>query len=149
MTSVMDHREPYDLWDGGEKLSHPLGTFLGMEHRSDCSLQTRRHGDIETVGCATCATVEWFRGGRPVVADVALASLFGEYDLVARLDAVRAPGREVLLYRAARGRRDALTVLPEGGWFEVAAGLFASHDGHHLLLSPVDPVLTDNLTRGA
>ena len=54
-----------------------------MEHHPDCRAETRRHGDIEAVTCAPCATVEWFRGGRPIVADVALAALFGDYDLVA------------------------------------------------------------------
>ncbi len=83
------------------------------------------------------------------MADVALAALFGDYDLVARLEAVSAPGHEVLLYRAARGRRDALAILPGRLWVEVAPGLYASHDERHLLLSPTDPVLAANLTRGA
>ncbi len=122
-----------------------------MEHHDlpTCRLETRRHGRFEAAICRGCGSVDWFRDGRPVAADLALAGLFGDYDLVARLDAVSAPGREVLLYRPNLSGRRALHILPEHRWIEVAPGLHAGQDGSHLLLSPTDPVLVDNLTRGA
>jgi hypothetical protein len=112
-------------------------------------METRRHGRYEAAACRECGLVEWFEAGRPVVADVALAALFGNFDLVGRLDAVSAPGREVLLYRPTPGGRRALDILPAHHWVEIAPALHASHDGSHLLLSPTDPVLVDNLTTGA
>lgn len=116
---------------------------------SECRMQTRRHGRFETATCRECGSVEWFENGRPVVADVAMAALFGDFDLVSRLDAVSAPGPEVLLYRPTAAGRRVLGVLPPHRWLEVAPSLHASHDGSHLLLSPTDPVLTTNLTGGA
>lgn len=116
-----------------------------MDHNDfpRCRYETRRHGDIETATCETCASVEWFRSGRPISGDVAMAALFGEYDLVGRLDAVNAPGLEVLLYRPAPGHRRALDLLPENRWLEVAPSLHASHDGSMLLLSVSEHLVGD------
>jgi hypothetical protein len=107
-----------------------------------CSYEIRSKGDLDAAICTRCGAVDWYRAGKPISAEVALASLFGDYDLVGTLDAVSAPGDRVLLYRPARGRRSALDILPAKCWLEVAPDLHASHDGAVLLLSPCDSSLT-------
>ncbi len=68
--------------------------------------------------------------------NVALARLFGDYDLVGVLPAVHAPGQSVRLYRPPnRVRRRHLEAFPARHWFEVDAGLWLSHDTDHLLLA--------------
>ncbi len=119
-----------------------------MDTTTECIYEMRTSADLEAAVCAPCGTVEWFRSGRPLSAEVALAALFGDYDLIGELDAVSAPGNRVLLYRPARGRRSALDILPSKRWFQVASGLHASHDGSHLLLSPTD-VPVKGTSRGA
>jgi hypothetical protein len=77
-----------------------------------------------------------------------MAILFGEYRLVGRLPAIRAPGSEVLMY-ASPGRPASchLDAFPLQVWVQVDDLLWMSHDGVHLLLSPTTRVLLDNLTR--
>jgi len=78
-----------------------------------------------------------------------MAAVFGQFDLVDELDAVWAPSRHILVYRApGKRQRDHLTVLPKGTWLEVAPDLWASQDGdQHLLLAPTNPLLASNLKR--
>lgn len=96
--------------------------------------------EIEIVACARCGTIEWFRSGAAIEPFDGMADVFGEFDLVATLPGVSAPGREVLLYKAPRGvSRSLLAALPSRTWLEAAPGLAVSHDGRHLLVSPMGP----------
>lgn len=95
--------------------------------------------EIEIVACARCGSVEWFRSGSPIDAFDGMADVFGAFDLVGTLPAVSAPGPEVLLYRAPRSAsKSLLGALPIRTWLEAAPGLAVSHDGRHLLVSPMD-----------
>ena len=105
---------------------------------------------IEVVACDQCGMVEWSGGIRPLDPAEGMAALFGDFHLVGRLPAVRAPGREALMYRApGRKTRAHLDAFPPHIWLQVDASLWLSHDGDHLLLIPTTPLLMDNLTRGA
>lgn len=97
--------------------------------------------DIDVAACARCGVVDWFRDGRHIDGFDGMAEVFGMFDLVATLPAVSAPGREVMLYKAPRGAsRTLLAALPRRSWLEAAPGLAVSHDGRHLLVSPIAPV---------
>lgn len=97
--------------------------------------------DISIVACADCGTIEWFRGGSPIQAFDGMADVFGMFDLVATLPGVNAPGREVMLYKAPRGSsRTLLEALPRRIWLEAVPGVAVSHDGRHLLVSPIESV---------
>ncbi len=79
---------------------------------------------------------------------VALAGLFGSFDLMTALDGIGAPGPTVLAYRPdSRRGRTAMRSLPLRRWFEAAPTLWVTHDGERLLMSPTNPVLVDNLIR--
>ncbi len=105
---------------------------------------------IEVVSCATCGEVSWYRRGQWLDPAEGMAALFGQYDLVGRLEALSAPAPEVLLYAPPSGRwRAHLDAFPKQVWLEAAPGLWLSHDQVHLLLAPADPIHLDNLTRGA
>lgn len=105
---------------------------------------------IEVISCGECGEVGWFRKGQWLDPAEGMAALFGQYDLVARLEALSAPAAEVLLYRPPGGTwRAHLDVFEKNVWLEAAPNLWLSHDGQHLLLAPTDPVHFENLTRGA
>jgi hypothetical protein len=96
--------------------------------------------DVQLAACATCRTIDWFRDGISIQPFDGMAEVFGMFDLVATLPAVSAPGPDVLLYKAPRGAsRNLLKTLPPRTWLEAAPGLAISHDGRHLLVSPVTP----------
>jgi hypothetical protein len=96
--------------------------------------------DVQLAACADCGTIDWFRHGVSIQAFDGMAEVFGMFDLVATLPAVSAPGPEVMLYKAPRGAsRDLLKALPPRTWLEAAPGLAISHDGRHLLVSPIAP----------
>jgi len=107
-------------------------------------------GGIEVISCGNCGEVGWFRKGQWLDPAEGMAVLFGQYDLVGRLEALSAPAPEVLLYRPPSGRwRAHLDAFPKRVWLEAAPDLYLSHDGEHLLLAPTDLLYFDNLTRGA
>ena len=115
-----------------------------------CAHQPTGVAGIEVVACAECGKVEWLGRTRALDPAEGMAALFGEFRLVDRLPAVRAPGREVLMYRGpGRTARAYLKAFPPHVWMKVDANLWLSHDGEHLLLVPTTPLLMDNLTRGA
>lgn len=92
--------------------------------------------------------VAWIDGDEPLDPAVAMAHLFGQFPLAATVDALRAPGPTVFVYRPV-GRRGRRTVgeLPTE-WIEAAPGLWISGDGdRNLLMCPSDPVLAANLLR--
>ncbi|MEX1004051.1 MAG: hypothetical protein WEB55_06045 [Acidimicrobiia bacterium] len=98
--------------------------------------------DIGIDACGACGTIDWFRRGAPIPAFDGMAEVFGMFDLVATLPGVSSPGPEVMLYKAPRGAsRSLLDALPRRTWLEAAPGIAVSHDGRHLLVSPVEPVL--------
>lgn len=99
--------------------------------------------DIAVAACADCGTIEWFRSGRRIDAFDGMADVFGAFDLVTTLPGVSAPGREVMLYKAPRSASRAfLDALPRRTWLEAAPGVAISHDGKHLLVSPIEPAFT-------
>ena len=103
-------------------------------------LLSAAHAGVRVEACAPCATVRFCDAGGDdgdqLEATVALAKLFGTFDLIGTLDAVRAPGRTVLMYRAPdRLTHASLRVVTPHQWFEADDGLWLYHDGEHLLLS--------------
>ena len=112
-----------------------------------------RHTIVEVAGtgvsaCPTCGSVEWWDAHRPLDPAEGMARLFGQFDLLGAVPAVRAPAMEVLVYRPPNRRaRRALSVFPSGLWLEAHPGLWVTHDGDNLLLAAADPILARNLVR--
>ncbi|MDH3498688.1 MAG: hypothetical protein OEM97_01065 [Acidimicrobiia bacterium] len=115
-------------------------------HTGQCDHRAVHQGGLDVTACAACGLVTYTDQRGEVVPTVALARLFGDFDLVGTLPAVHAPGQEVLLYRPpTRARRKHLSAFQPQVWFEVDAGLWLSHDEEHLLLAtsrPVHAILT-------
>ena len=117
---------------------------------TQCEHRSAAVAGIQVVACEDCGRVEWFGPTRPLDPSEGMAALFGAYRLVGQLPAVRAPGPEVLMYRApTRKSRAHLDVFPAHVWWRIDATLWLSHDGENLLLVPTSPLLMENLTRGA
>ncbi len=107
-------------------------------------------GRIAVVGCADCRQIEWFSSAGPIDSAEAIAALFGNYDLVGPLDALGAPAPQVLVYAPPSNRkRKNLDALPKRVWLKSGPHLWMSHDGEMLLLATTQPLLFENLTRGA
>lgn len=105
---------------------------------------------IEVVSCDVCRDVAWYRAGEWLDPAEGMAELFGQYDLIGRLDSLSAPAPEVLLYRPPNRRwRAHLDAFPQQVWLEAAPDLWLSRDEEHLLLAPANPIHLENLTRGA
>ncbi len=78
----------------------------------------------------------------------ALALLFGSFDLKASLAGLDAPGEAVLIYRPdSRRGKQAMRSLPFRRWIHAAPGLWLTQDGDHLLMSPEDALLAENLSK--
>ena len=98
------------------------------------------HAGMTVESCNTCQEVGFTDSRGEVQASVALGRLFGEFDLVGGLDAVGAPGREVLMYRAPDLLvRAALRVVEAKRWFRADDDLWICHDGEHLLFAHDNP----------
>ena len=107
-------------------------------------------GRIAVAACEECGTIEWFSNEGPVDHAEALAALFGSYDLIGPLEALGAPAPQVLAYAPPSNRkRRNLDVLPRRVWLKAGPRLWMSHDGAVLLLATTQPMLFENLTRGA
>ena len=107
-------------------------------------------GNIAVSSCEDCARIDWFSNSGPVDTAEAMAALFGSYDLVGPLDALGAPARRILAYAPPSGRkRKHLDALPKHVWLKAGPQLWMSHDGEVLLLATTQPILFENLTRGA
>jgi hypothetical protein len=107
-------------------------------------------GRIAVSACADCGQIDWFSDLGPIDHAEALAALYGSYDLVGPLDALRAPSNRVLAYTPPTARkRKNLDVLPKRVWLKAGPRLWMSHDGEVLLLATTEPLLFQNLTRGA
>lgn len=124
------------------------GSRLG-DAVTDCDHELKTHGRVGLVACGTCGLVEWFGPDGPIDPAEGMAALFGTYDLVGPMPAVGAPAETVLAYRPDRGKRGALRVLPSESWLRAAPELWLATDGSVLLLATPDPLMVDNLTRGA
>ena len=107
-------------------------------------------GSIAVSACADCGVVEWMSSRGPIDHAEAIAALFGSYDLVGPLDALGAPSDRVLAYLPPSGRkRRNLDSLPKHTWLKAGPRLWMSHDGEILLLATTQPLLFENLLRGA
>lgn len=131
-------------------LSHPAGTLRGMDvlhFPTTCVHDRFVIGSYELDICPQTDEAGWRCDGDEVDPAVAMASLFGQFDLCSTLPAM-APAEIVFVYRpAGRRGRSTMRSLPLGRWFESAPGLWLSHDGDHLLLAPSDPLVAANLAR--
>ena len=107
-------------------------------------------GRIAVTACEDCGQVEWMSNLGPVDHTEAMASLFGSYDLAGSMQALGAPSREVLVYTPPSPRkRRHLDALPRRAWLKAGPQLWMSTDGEVLLLATTQPLLFENLTRGA
>ena len=107
-------------------------------------------GRIAVASCEGCAQIDWFSNSGPIDSAEAMAALFGMYDLVGPLDALGAPAPKVLAYAPPNSRkRKHLDALPKHVWLKAGPSLWMSHDGEMLLLATTQPMLFENLTRGA
>lgn len=98
--------------------------------------------------CPDSLEITWTIQDDQVDPAMALARLFGNFELVAALPGVAAPGPTVFVYKTRdRSRRAAMRELPPNMWLCAAPGLWISHDGQVLSMSPDDPVLAANLMK--
>lgn len=119
-------------------------------NQTDCRHNITEVAETGVVACASCGEVEWWSTHRMLDPAEGMARLFGQFDLVRTMAAVRAPAAEVLVYKAPNRRsRKSLAPFPKGVWLEAHPGLWLTHDGEHLLLAPSDPNLARNLVRNA
>ena len=139
----------YCLLPTARFLSHPIVIVENMKTETCRHIPTAIAG-LEIISCGECGDVAWYRAGEWLDPAEGMAELFGQYDLVGRLDSLSAPAPEVLLYRPPNRRsRGHLDAFPKHVWLEAAPDLWLSHDQEHLLLAPADPIHMENLTRGA
>ncbi len=133
-----------------EKMSQPSPTFIQMDHEQWCEHKPVWVGRVAVAACEDCGQVDWLSDHGPVDPAEAMAALFGSFDLVGSMEALGAPSPEVLVYRppTARKRRH-LDALPRRAWLKAGPHLWMSTDGEVLLLSTNQPLLYENLTRGA
>ncbi len=115
-----------------------------------CEHQPVWMGRIAVAACQECERVDWFSSEGPIDSAEAIAALFGSYDLIGPLEALGAPTRRVLAYVPPSNRkRKNLEALPKRVWLQAGPRLWMSHDGQVLLLATTQPMLMENLTRGA
>jgi hypothetical protein len=133
----------------GPFLSHLIFIVVTMKTET-CRQITVTVAGVDVASCAECGSVAWYRAGEELDPAEGMAELFGQYDLVGRLDSLSAPAPEVLLYRPPNRRwRANLEAFPKRAWLEAAPDLWLSRDEEHLLLAPANPIHFENLTRGA
>ncbi len=120
-----------------------------------CDHQPKQIEGLDVAACEDCGLIEWAEGGAELEPAEGFARLFGRFELIDRLPALRAPGPEVLVYRPPSGRaRSLLSVFPAHAWLQIDDRLWMTHNGDQLLLAPVSPErhsdsgrLTARLTR--
>lgn len=112
-----------------------------------CAHETFTWRDLGLSVCPLDGSAEWTELGDPIDGAEAMAILFGNFDLVGALPSIGSPGGTVLVYSPDRSGRSRLAAFPESRWFEGSPGLWFSHDGEHLLLSPEDARIADDLIR--
>jgi hypothetical protein len=147
---------PCDTVRGMDILDFPTGasperspTRIGG-HRPDpvpgsCVHERAMVGRLEVEICSR-GDLAWYDRGEEIDPAVAMAHLFGQFDLVSSFDGLRTPGPTVFVYRPdGRRGRQAMRDLPAARWLQAAPELWITRDEHHLLLCPSDPVLAANL----
>ena len=93
------------------------------------------HG-VRIVVCEQCRVVRFTDESGEADAWDSMAAIFGDYELLGRVDAVRAPAAEVLAYRSqGPAGRKALAVAAPYRWLRVNRHLWMCHDGTLLLLA--------------
>lgn len=104
------------------------------------SITLSTHRGIRVGACRTCRRVRFGEPGSGSDPWDSMSTVFGDYQLVGRVDAVFAPASEVLAYRARRAvDSEALLVAPPHRWFRVNEHLWMCHDGNLLLLAHGSP----------
>lgn len=133
------------------KVSHPTRTLIDMSNLIEiCDHRPVWIGNVALAACARCRRIEWLSESGPVDHAEAMAAVFGSFDLIGPLDALRAPAPKVLAYAPPnKSKRRNLDALPPNTWLKAAPQLWLSHDGEHLLLATTRQLLFDNITRGA
>ena len=94
------------------------------------------HDGIRVGACEECRWVRF--GDTPGGNDPwrAMSRLFGDYEMVGRVDTIHAPAGEVLAYRPQLpADTGTLSVIPAHRWFRVTANLWMCHDRALLLLA--------------
>lgn len=115
---------------------------------TDVNLSSKK--SLHLGACTECGSVTWRDAEDELDPAAAMEAMFGSFELVSQLSALRAPGALVLAYRPPNRRAaHVLEALTPGRWIEGQPGLWMSTDGVVLLLSPTDPLFVANLTRGA
>jgi hypothetical protein len=143
---------------GDHNMIRPTGSAVPRRPSSDAprvsvSQSTCLHrripvGSFTLDLCPTTDEGRWLADGEDVDPAEALAHLFGAFDLVAAVHGVGTPGDSVLLYSPdSRRGRNRMRALPMSTWILAAPSLWLTHDGDHLLMSPEDPLLAENLAR--
>ena len=118
--------------DSPVRRAGPGGGGCRAEHTE---LREVRSGVLVGV-CGECREIRFRCAGGPADPWEALAALFGDYRLVGRIDAIRAPAAEVLAYRPRRPENaSALESAPPHRWFKAADRLWMCHDRSLLLLA--------------
>jgi hypothetical protein len=118
-----------------------------IEPSTRCDHDVFAWQDLELSACPQDGSVVWHHDGEVIDGTEGMALLFGSFDLTGCLPGVGAPGDAVLVYEPSRGDSNRLQIFPAGRWIEAVPGLWFTHDNEHLLLSPTDPLVVENLTR--
>lgn len=98
------------------------------------------HQGIRVETCRRCRTIRLLDTAGETDGWNCMSALFGDYELVGRVDALHAPATEVLAYRSPdRAGAGSLRVAPPHRWFRVNECLWMCHDGRLLLLAHGSP----------
>ena len=107
------------------------------------SITDSTHRGIRVGTCRDCRSVRFCDTTDGGDAWDSMSTVFGDYELVSRVDAVLAPATEVLAYRPRLpADREALRVTPPHRWLRVNGHLWMCHDGNLLLLAHGSPAVS-------
>ena len=128
----IDREEQGPRIDFPVRRAGPPGGGCSAEHE----VQREVRNGVLAGACGECREIRFRCAGGSADPWEALASLFGDYRLVGRIDAIRAPAAEVLAYRPRRPENaSALEAAPPHRWFKAADRLWMCHDRSLLLLA--------------
>lgn len=115
----------------------PASQSTASKHEAG-RLKVVKLGNVEVAFCEPCDLLEWTRNGKPIDPQEGVAQAFGDFDIVAAIDAVGAPARQVLVTAPTtpEGQR-LIDQLPEGYWLEAMPSLWMSPGDQVLLLATV------------
>lgn len=107
------------------------------DHLPACEHRRVEVGPLEADICDQTSIITWYDGDDLVDATVAMARVFGAFDLVETLPAIGAPGPLTSVYEAStRRERSWLLSLPRHRFLEAMPGVWISRDDSHLLITP-------------